>query len=145
MKKYTLYFLALTLLAAGIYAALRTGTASRLYPSVFRAPDRAGEMRARSVNEYHYNYKNETGLPLFSWVYAGFLTDEKGGLYQFSCTYYSEESTYYSGFLVLLKKLNKDRTGGKILYKFSWKEGVPRFTESAGSVRITRSEERRVG
>ena len=136
MRKYTLYFLALTLLAAGIYAALRTGIASRLYPSVFRAPDRAGEMRARSVNEYHYNYKDEAGLPLFSWVYAGFLTDEKGGLYQFSCTYYSEESTYYPGFLVLLKKLNKDRSGGKILYKFSWKEGTPRFTESPGSVKI---------
>ena len=137
MRKYALYALALALLAAGIYAALRTGTASRLCPSFFCPPDRAGEMRERTVGEYHYNYKGDPGLPLFSWVYAGFLTDEKGGLYQFSCTYYSEESTYYSGFLVLLKKLNKDRTGGKILYKFSWKEGVPRFTESAGSVRIT--------
>lgn len=137
MKKALLYALALLLAAAGIYAAVRSGTAWRLLPDFFPLPDRAGEIRERTVEEYHYIYKNEPGLPLFSWVYAGFLTDEKGGLYQFSCTYYSEESPYYPGFLVTLKKLNKDRTGGKVLQKFSWKEGIPRFAESAGSVRIT--------
>lgn len=137
MKKPVLYALALFLAAAGIYAAVRSGTASRLCPSFFCPPDRAGELMERNVDEYHYNYKNDPGLPLFSWVYAGFLTDEKGGLYQFSCTYYSEESTYYPGFLVLLKKLNKDGSGGRILHKFAWKDGPPRFTESKGSVRVS--------
>ncbi|MDD5209734.1 MAG: hypothetical protein PHV36_10135 [Elusimicrobiales bacterium] len=136
MKRSIAYALALALIGAAVYAAMRTGTAARVCPSFFCPPDRAGELKERTLNEYHYNYKDDRGLPLFSWVYAGFLSDDKGGLYQFSCTYYGEESTYYPGFLVLLKKMNKDGTGGKVIHKFSWKEGPPRFTESADLVRV---------
>lgn len=136
MKRSALYALALLLAAAGIYAGVRSGTAWRLFPAFFSPPDKAGIKYERALNEYHYNYKDNLDLPLFSWVYAGFLTDGKGGLYQFSCTYYGEDSSYYPGFLVLLKKLRKDGSGGEVLYKFGWMDGIPEFTESAGSVLI---------
>jgi len=145
MKKIVPALIACTALIAGAFITSNIGFITRAYFARQAAPQRGGldGIHTPAVNEYRFHYKDEAQFPLFSWIYAGFITDRKGAVYQFSCTYYAGPSSYYAGHMVFLKKLTGGKTGGEVLYKFDWKADEMRFSGTPGSVRFEAGSKKR--